>query len=67
LNDVANQFTELYQIEEQKYTVGLTSKAQLLATQIKLTIEKRRALKSRYNLWVSYLNLGKSLGISWLE
>jgi len=67
LNDVVNQFTELYQIEEQKYTVGLTSKAQLLANQIKLTIKKRRALKSRYNLWVSYLNLGKSLGISWLE
>jgi outer membrane protein TolC len=65
--NVTDQFNDLAKIAMQKFEVGLTSKIDFIKMKIRWTAQKRTSLQKRYDLWVSVLDLGKSLGVSWQE
>lgn len=65
--NITNQFKDLTEIAMQKFEVGLTSKIDFLKIKIRWTAQKRNMLQKRYDLWVSVLDLGKSLGVGWQE
>lgn len=65
--NITDQFEDLTKIAMQKYEVGLTSKIDYLNMKIRWTSQRRNMLQKRYELWLSYINLGKSLGIGWQE
>ena len=65
--NITGQFKDLTEIAMQKFEVGLTSKIDFLKMKIRWTIQKRTLLKKRYDLWISVLDLGKSLGAGWQE
>ena len=63
--NITDQFKGLAEIAMQKLEVGLTSKIDFLNMKIRWTAQKRNMLQKRYDLWVSVLDLGKSLGVGW--
>ena len=65
--NVTDQFNDLAEIAMQKFEAGLTSKIDFIKMKIRWTAQKRTSLQKRYDLWVSVLDLGKSLGVSWQE
>ena len=65
--NITNQFKDLAEIAGQKFEAGLTSKMDFLKMKIRWTAQKRTMLQKRYDLWVSVLDLGKSLGFGWQE
>ena len=67
LEDIENQYSDLYEISEEKFARGLISKIKLLSSKVNWTVQKRQALHARYKLWISFLSIGKSLGIGWGE
>jgi len=67
LEDIENQYSELYEISEEKFARGLISKIKLLSSKVNWTVQKRQTLHARYKLWISFLSIGKSLGIGWEE
>jgi outer membrane protein TolC len=65
--NISDQFKDLAKIARQKFEAGLTSKIDFLKMKIRWTAQKRNMLQKRYDLWVSVLDLGKSLGVGWQE
>jgi outer membrane protein TolC len=65
--NITQQFQDLTEIAMKKFEVGLTSKIDFLKVKIRWTSQKRTLLQKRYDLWVSSLDLGKSLGVGWQE
>ena len=65
--NITDQFKDLAEIAGQKFEAGLTSKMDFLKIKILWTAQKRTMLQKRYDLWVSVLDLGKSLGFGWHE
>ncbi len=63
--NITDQFEDLTEIAMKKFAVGLTSKIEFLKVKIRWTAQKRTFLLKRYELCVSVVDLGKSLGVGW--